>query len=287
MSIWTKIKKIYKIIEEFFSRLESDHIYIISAGLAFNILLYQIPLFLLLTYVVELTIGFDKIAVELTDIVKEFLPPTSTSDNYITNILSEITNIVSHSSLFGLIGFIILIWISSTLISSLRFSINTVFKIPPKKYFFLDILKDMFLVILIPILFMLYTFLLPIVDLIQQILIFISPDYVNNLISNTTIVFTSLGTGFLIYYFIYSYIPSAKVERKKRIFASTLNTILIEISRNIFAWYLVSISNYGKYYGTYAAIVSIALWIYYFAFIFLVSAEISQIYFEKKDESNI
>ena len=64
--------------------------------------------------------------------------------------------------------------------------------------------------------------------------------------------------------------------------AAILNTIFIEISRNIFAWYLINLSQYSKYYGAYATVVSIALWIYYFAFIFLISAEISQMYFEKK-----
>lgn len=281
MSIWKVIKNIYNLISEFFQRLEQDHIYLIAAGLAFNILLYQIPMFLIFTYIINLTIGFENIAHQLETILKEFLPPTSNSQNYLTSIISEISNIVSHSSFFGFIGIIILIWISSTLISSLRFSINTVFKIPPKKFFFLDNLKDMLLVILLPIMFILYIFLLPLVDIFQNILVALSPSFTDSIVSNTTITLTSLGTGFIIYYFIYSYIPSSKVERKKRIFASLLNTILIEISRNIFAWYLVSISNYGKYYGTYAAIVSIALWMYYFAFIFLVSAEVSKMYFDR------
>lgn len=282
MNIWEKIKNLYHLISEFIDRLEKDHVYIIAAGLAFNIILYQIPLFLIFTYIVDLTIGFDKIAFQLKNILEDFLPPTANAEHYITTILNEISQIVSHSSFFGIIGIIILIWISSTLISSLRFAVNTVFKIPPKKFFFLDNLKDMLLVILLPILFILYTLFLPLVDIIQDIIKVLAPDFASSLISNSTIIFTSLGTGFVIYYFIYSYIPSAKVERKKRAVASLINTILVEISRNLFAWYLVSISNYGKYYGTYAAIVSIALWVYYFALIFLISAEISKMIYDKR-----
>jgi len=269
---------------EFLDKLDKDHVYLISAGIAFNILMYQIPLFLLVTFVVDFFIGFDTLGNQLEEVLIAFLPPTANSEKYIDTIIDEILKIVSHSSFFGIIGLGILIWISSALISSLRYSINTVFKIVPKKSAFLDMLNDMLLVILIPFLFIIYTFLLPIIDLIVKILYELSPDAANPIISNSLLSITSLATGFLIYYFVYSYVPSAKVERKKRIFASLLNTILIEISRNVFAWYLVSISNYGKYYGTYAAIVSIALWIYYFAFIFLISAEISQMYFEKKEK---
>lgn len=287
MNIWTLIKKIYELILEFIDRLDKNHIYLTSAGIAFNIILYQIPLFLLLTFVVDFTIGFDNLAIQLEKILKEFLPPTETSNQYISTILRETHKIVNHSTFFGFIGLVILIWLSSTLISSLRYSVNTVFKIEPPKIVFIDMLKDMFLVLSIPFLFIIYTFLLPFFELGIDILSQFSPDRFSDIISKFTFTITALGTGFIIYYFIYSYIPSKKVERKKRFFASLLNTILIEISRNIFAWYLVSISQYGKYYGAYAAVVSIALWIYYFSFIFLFSAEVIQMIFEKREKRRI
>lgn len=284
MSIWTLLKKIYSLIMEFIDRLDKNHIYLNSAGIAFNILLYQIPLFLLLTFFVDITIGFENLAPQLEGVIREFLPPTETSEEYISTILNETLNILKHSTIFGFVGIIFLIWLSSTLISSLRYSLNGVFKIPPKDTAILDMLKDMFLVFAIPFLFIIYTFLLPIVDIVLNLLSDLSPDKFQGIVSEFTVIITSLGTGFIIYYFIYSYIPSKKIERKKRLYVSLLNTILIEASRNIFAWYLVSISQYGKYYGGYATIVSIVLWIYYFSFIFLISAEIIQIIFEKQEK---
>jgi membrane protein len=287
MSIKTNIKKIYEIIMDFFDRLDKDHVYLISAGIAFNILMYQIPLFLLVTFVVDFFVGFETLATQLEVVLKDFLPPTANSEKYISTIINEILNILKHSSFFGVIGLGVLIWISSALIASLRYSINTVFSIPPKKSAFLDMLNDMLLVILIPFLFIIYTFLLPLVEILINVLSILTPDVADSFISNSLLSLTSLATGFLIYYFVYSYVPSAKVKREKRLFASILNTVLIEISRHIFGWYLVSVSNYGKYYGTYAAIVSIAIWIYYFAFIFIVSAEISQMYFDYKEKKEV
>lgn len=290
MSIKTNIKKIYDILMDFFDRLDKDHVYLNSAGIAFNILMYQIPLILLVTFVVDFFIGFDTLSVQLESILREFLPPTTNSQDYISKILNEILSIVKQSSFFGVFGLMILIWLSSTLISSLRFSVNNVFKIIPKKSAFLDMLIDMLLVILIPFLFILYTFILPLLEYILNILFNISPAFADQFISTTYYSISSFATGFIVYYFIYSYVPSSKVQRNKRVFASVLNTILIEISRNVFAWYLVSLSNYGKYYGAYAAIISMAIWVYYFSFILLISAEISQMYFDykgKKEEEDL
>jgi uncharacterized BrkB/YihY/UPF0761 family membrane protein len=60
----------------------------------------------------------------------------------------------------------------------------------------------------------------------------------------------------------------------------------IELSRYIFAWYISSISNYGKFYGTYAVIISMAVWIYYSAVIILLAAEISKYINDKSVGTN-
>lgn len=58
----------------------------------------------------------------------------------------------------------------------------------------------------------------------------------------------------------------------------------IEIARYLFAWYISSVSNYGKFYGTYAVIISMAVWIYYSSLIILLAAEVSKFIYDKKVE---
>ncbi|MFA6572440.1 MAG: hypothetical protein WCT77_14525, partial [Bacteroidota bacterium] len=52
-----RIRKIIAGIEEFFLRVEKHHLYLISAGIAFNILLYLIPLLLIAIYLVDVIFG--------------------------------------------------------------------------------------------------------------------------------------------------------------------------------------------------------------------------------------
>jgi membrane protein len=70
------------------------------------------------------------------------------------------------------------------------------------------------------------------------------------------------------------------------LFLSTgISVIAIELARYIFAWYISSISNYGKFYGTYAVIISMAVWLYYSSLIILLSAEISKFIYDKMNKT--
>ena len=63
---------------------------------------------------------------------------------------------------------------------------------------------------------------------------------------------------------------------------------MIELSRHLFAWYISTVTDYGKFYGTYAVIVSIAIWVYYSSLIILLSAELGKyIYDNKWDRENL
>jgi membrane protein len=81
---------------------------------------------------------------------------------------------------------------------------------------------------------------------------------------------------------MYKFIPSGKVSMKFSATSALIGGILVMTARWIFSWYLTSLSNYGAFYGTYAAIVSIAIWVYYFSFILLFSVEISNLIHKKK-----
>lgn len=93
---------------------------------------------------------------------------------------------------------------------------------------------------------------------------------------------TTLATGFAFFYLVYKFIPTDTIPRKVRALATLLSTLIIEATRHLFAWYLVGLSNYGTFYGGYAVVVSIAIWIYYSSTILLLSAEISKFYFDMK-----
>ncbi len=279
-----KISKIYYLIDEFIERVESHHLFMIAGGIAFNILLYLIPLILVTLYIVNLFLEPENFQATLTSIVRELLPPTESTEEILQEVLKEVNNIIEFSSFFGYIGLGALLWISSTLISSLRTGLNAVFEIPSPRVYFFYRLKDIILTVVLTVLMLLYSYAVPILLFTIEAL----EKNINNLsiyidleISSYLIFIIPLASTFMFFYFILRSVPNEKLPRKIRLLATGISVVSIESGRYIFAWYVSSISNYGRFYGTYAIVVSVALWIYYSSIILLLSAELSRFIFLK------
>lgn len=276
------LKKIYNFGDEFITRVEKHHLFLIAAGIAFNIALYLLPMFLVAVYVVNLFIGDIDLSETLTSITDDFLPPTQQSFELLQEVISEVQNIMDHSSLFGWVSLFALLWISSALISSIRSGLNTIFHFPSPKIFILYRLKDVMLIILITVFIFLYSFVLPIVSFSVTLIENMLPE--NLLWLFTGFVFTSISliTSFCLIYIIFWLVPNKPIPPKIRIWATLLCVVLIEFSRRAFAWYVTGVSSYGKFYGAYAAIVTAGVWIYYSSLIILLSAEFINYLFDKK-----
>lgn len=276
------IRILIAFLEELFNRMSHNHIFIISAGIAFNILLYLIPLILVALYVVNLSIEEDKVIYFIQDKLNQIIPAVPMLKNFIQDILAEITIIYKKSILFGWIGIISLFWLSSTLSSSLRSGLNTIFHIDTPKVFIVYKFQDILLVIFIAIFMLILFYINPIISIIQTYILQLFPFELQNVFKKIYFFIFSFINSFILLYLLFRLVPNKKMPRKLRVYSIIISMILIEISRNIFAWYISGLSAYGKFYGTYAIIASMALWIYYLTFVLLFSAELGKLIYDLK-----
>jgi membrane protein len=63
-------------------------------------------------------------------------------------------------------------------------------------------------------------------------------------------------------------------------------TFFWEIARQLFGYYITNVATLNRIYGTYALLVIVAFWIYYSSILFLVGAEIGQLYRERRIEKD-
>jgi YihY family inner membrane protein len=274
------LNSLYEELSILFTRFDEHHIFLIAAGIAFNILLYMIPLFLLAIYIINQIFDINIISQTIERVLLEILPPTTTVHNLVKEIINELNFISTHSTLAGWIGIIILLWLSSALFSSLRTGLNRIYYISSPHIFILYRIKDMLFTIMLTLLLLVSYYLFPFISIFSNILGEKLPDVLGSFFSSFTIFISSSVSSFLFFYFIFRFIPNQKIPPLPRFISTVLSVAFIEISRYIFAWYISSISNLGRFYGTYAVIVSLALWIYYFSLIILVSAEFGQFIYE-------
>jgi membrane protein len=84
--------------------------------------------------------------------------------------------------------------------------------------------------------------------------------------------------SFFMFYLVYKIVPHGKMNTRVALVSSLCASVLWEILKYGFTIYLVYFSNFTAVYGTYAAIVSLVFWIYYSSVIFVIGAEIGQLY---------
>lgn len=278
------VKTSYDKINNFIEILDKHNIFMLSAGIAFNIFLYFIPVLLIAIYLTINLINIEVVDNTIETLMLEFLPHSDNTFIMIYEILNEITSIQKGSSTSGIIGFLSLLWISSLFISSLRSGLDRVLEIKSHRTIIFYRLKDILLTLIFPFLIIFYSFSIPAISFSVKFL----SEYVP--LFQAKILHDWIGQGFLflfsliLFYLLYRFIPSEKRAPRFTIYSALIGGIMVSAARLIFSWYLVSLSNYGAFYGTYAAIISIAVWVYYFSFILLFSAEIANILSKKKME---
>lgn len=286
-NFWNSYKKnfenFFNGVGEFFARTEKHSLFLKAAGIAFNILLYLIPMFLVAVFIVNILFSSEEVYDYIRKIFLDFLPPTERNEKFLDAILNEVSKILKKSSVAGWIGIAALIWLSSTLFSSLRNGLNSIFEIETKKFFLYYRLKDIILIILLSLYVFLASYVFPTINVIVGFVVDHTP-FIGDLAARIAITGVSLLISASLFALMYRYLPNKRMPASVTNLSAGITIVMIEISRNLFAWYVSTMNTYSKFYGAYAIIAAIAIWVFYLAVIILISAELSKFIYDKRRE---
>jgi membrane protein len=79
---------------------------------------------------------------------------------------------------------------------------------------------------------------------------------------------------FAIFYVFYRFAPASALHRRALLIASFSATILFELARSAFAWYVTFARDALAVYGALAGLMFFFFWLYYASIIFVLGAEI-------------
>jgi membrane protein len=89
-------------------------------------------------------------------------------------------------------------------------------------------------------------------------------------LSGRIIAFVLMFTVFLL---LYKLVPNIKTYWRNVWLGALLATVLFELARTLFLFYLQNFANYQLIYGSITSIIILLIWIYYSAFILILGAE--------------
>lgn len=262
-------------------RLEQQRVFLLAAGIAFNVLLCVLPLLGLVIVVASLVVPPEVVQQSITDAIAGALPPTAQVQRLLDLLLREVERVRSYALTATIVAAVILLWTSSTLLSTLRTALNAIFSIPTPHSFVWYKLRDIALTLVLIALVVVMLLLTPILSLlsanVSQLAPFLEMIHLSGWISFVANLVSTFALIFLLYHFV----PSRPQPLFIIVRASIVALFLWELARVAFTYYIEHARSLGAIYGTFSLIVVAALWIYYTALIVLISGEVAEYWWEQ------
>ena len=192
----------------------------------------------------------------------------------VTNeIMQDISKLISYKGI-GKVGLVLYGLLSYQVFASYEAALNAIFKVKTKRHFILSVFISLSVVTLIIALLMLSFAATSIVPLLKALSPFLPGLRIGKITQFIIRFIVPFVLVFLVVTMLYILIPNTRVSFFNSFRGAMFTTILLEIAKYIFTWYVNSVVGLGKIYGPLTAIISFLLWVYYSSSIFLIGAEI-------------
>lgn len=252
-------KSIFSSLRDFY---KDDGIFL-SAALAFFSILSIIPLSMfivniLITFLKEETIikfVYTKLMFLLPDIEIQMIKEIKKL--LMIKGVSEISLI-----LYGIF--------SIQLFTAIEFSLDKIFKVHKKRHYFLSLLLSSFIIFFI-ILAVGTSFALVYLLKLWNIHIISELNVIIRFFIKYVITFALI---FIIIGSLYKFLPNKKLKMSSILIGTFITTILIEIAKYIFTFYVSEVIKINVLYGSVSTFLALLMWLFYAWAVFLYGAEI-------------
>jgi membrane protein len=258
----------------------ADDVFFLGGGIAFNFLLAAIPFLLLL---ISLFAYFLEASVP---------DPRGAAINYVISILPAsdvlveftgalVDQVVGQRRRFGILGLLLLVWVSTRLIGSLRAALRSVFDVQEERGILQGKIFDMGMVIVAGSLFVANTAISVALEAVQSYGVeLLGLTEAGEMLAVQAMIARILAYAFifLMFVLVYRYLPARRIPWRIAVVAGTFTSIAFEILKSVFAWWVANFATYESAYGTFATAVVLVFWIYYSSVVFVIGGEVGQVY---------
>jgi len=247
-----------------------------AAAVSLYTILSAIPFFIL-TIIVAANVftSYPLLQEDILDAIRSFNPYFS------EKLMEQLGHIENKKNLLGSLGILGLVWLAAAIFNIMETALNIIFRSQKKRNYFVS---KLLAISMIPVGWLLGAASL----IISAIAAFLSAQPFI-LPGGIELSLTAVAGFFLRYvipyvatviffFFLYWIIPTVKIPPAVLLAGSALFAFLMEIAKQLFAWYIANYTRYGLVFGTLEPVVILALWVFYVALIFLFCAELMASY---------
>jgi len=271
MSLW---RLCATALRKFFA---DDGLFLASA-LAFNLLLYFIPLSLLMISLLGYTVlDSERAMQEVQSVLKAFLPRSQRA------LADTLAAVVANRGLLGFFGFASFFIFSTFLFGSVRTVLNRVFQVKQERTLVRGMGVDLLMMGLTALLVLLAvgtTWFLAVVGAFTERY----PSWSGLLQPGLAALSKVIGVAVtaLLFYVLYRFPPIATMSTRALMIASVTGTALFQLAKWGFAWYVAASQENIDLYGALGGLMFLFAWLYYASVVFIVGAEIGWAYDQQR-----
>lgn len=267
-----------------YHRIEEHHVFLMAGGLAFALFTCVIPMLFIVFAVLGKLFQEPAISGEVSGFIDRAIPYPEYADRIKSLVFSRMDELVDYRNIAGAIGIVGLFFAASGLFSSMRTALNAAYRMTANESLLLGKLRDLILMLIVVVYFLISTMLLPGLQLTQKLSERI------HMLGGLGLDFSAFALGllslvlvfisfFIVYFFLPRYRPPMKV-----VFVSALCAAAMwHLAQQAFSFYLAHMITLKQIYGAYFFFIAVAFWIYYTSLVFILGAEIGQLYRERAE----
>ncbi len=188
-------------------------------------------------------------------------------------ITKELSNLITYHGI-GAISLILYGVLSFQVFASVEHALHAIFEVKKKRSFLWSvILSLLFVTFIIMMLFISFvaTSLIPLLKTLKQFFPELRIGLITAIMIRYVVPFLMVFFTITVMYIIF---PKTKVRTSYAFIGALFATILLEVAKHIFTWYVGILLSFGTIYGPLTAFVVFLLWVFYSSCIFLIGAEL-------------
>lgn len=265
-------------------KIDSHNVLLMGGGLTFSFLTCIIPFILIVFAIVGKLLEVPQIEQQINTFIDNAVPYRESSDFVKSIVFNRMLEFKHFKTLAGYLGVIGLFFAASGLVSSFRTIFNSIFGIDKGKNVLIAKLRDLGIILLVVIVFLLSIVIIPVIELIRNLAgkVWFLAIFDFGFFKYVFLSLISFLIIFGIFYFIYYVIPYKKIPKRILMVSAFWAAFLWEIAKQLFGLYLAFSANLSQIYGAYVFIVAVVFWLYYSSVVVIIGAVIGQLYFVRE-----
>ncbi|MBI2305045.1 MAG: YihY/virulence factor BrkB family protein [Chloroflexi bacterium] len=235
-----------------------------AAGIAYYAFFSLFPLLLGLIAVLGFLLEPAEVQDRLLAMASQFLPGSAEI------VTQNIRGVVASRGAIGILSVVGFLWSATAVFAAIRRSLNRAWNLPKERPLLQQKLLELGMLAGVGLLFLLSVAATAFLRFAGHFLPLFAES---SPIWTVALALLPVTFSFAIFATVYRYLPNIKITWGDVWPGALLATVLFEISKNLFTWYLANFANYSLIYGSLAAVIAFLFWAFLSALIFLLGAE--------------